>query len=227
MNKYEIVKRIEQFAPLETQEKWDCSGWLAQTGNKDVNKIMLALTVTENIINQAQSEKCDMIISHHPLFCVPLDWKCFDIYCAHTNMDLAQGGTTDRLTEVLGFSKNYSEGGFLRYVDVEISVFEFAKKLKLISPNLRYVNNSGVEILKKIGFCAGSGSEFITEAFENGADALVTGDIKFHTALESPVVLFDIGHFESEIGVLSVFEKLIGNETEIIYAKEESPFLTI
>ena len=27
MNKYEIVRKIEEFAPLETQETWDCSGW--------------------------------------------------------------------------------------------------------------------------------------------------------------------------------------------------------
>ena len=27
LNKYEIIRKIEEFAPLETQEKWDCSGW--------------------------------------------------------------------------------------------------------------------------------------------------------------------------------------------------------
>ena len=27
MNKYDLVRKIEEFAPLETQEKWDCSGW--------------------------------------------------------------------------------------------------------------------------------------------------------------------------------------------------------
>lgn len=42
----------------------------------------------------------------------------------------------------------------------------------------------------------GSGAEFIQEAFEYGADALVTGDFKFHTALDSPIILFDLGHFE-------------------------------
>ena len=78
--------------------------------------------------------------------------------------------------------------------------------------------------MRKIAFCAGSGSEFIQQAFEKGADAFVTGDVKFHTALDSPIVLFDIGHFESEILVLPVFEKLIGSDIEYVYAKEESPF---
>ena len=71
----------------------------------------------------------------------------------------------------------------------------------------------------------GSGTEFIQEAFENGADALVTGDLKFHTALDSPIVVFDIGHFESEIMVLDVFEKLINNYVKVVRAKEHSPLI--
>ena len=31
MNKYEIVRKIEEFAPLMSQEKWDCSGWIVNT----------------------------------------------------------------------------------------------------------------------------------------------------------------------------------------------------
>ena len=41
MNKYEIIKRIENFAPCESAETWDCSGFIAETGRKEVSKIML------------------------------------------------------------------------------------------------------------------------------------------------------------------------------------------
>ena len=72
MNKYEIVSKIEKFAPLETQEKWDCSGWAVERANNiEVNKILFALTVTDDIVTQAKEKNCDMIISHHPLFFVP------------------------------------------------------------------------------------------------------------------------------------------------------------
>ena len=109
MNKYEIVNKIERFAPLETQEKWDCSGWVINAGNSDrVNKILFALTVTDKIIQQASTQGCDMIISHHPLFFVPIEWKDINIYCAHTNLDKAEGGTTDRLIKKLGFTKTES-----------------------------------------------------------------------------------------------------------------------
>ena len=230
MKKREIVRKIEQFAPLETQEKWDCSGWLVETENKDIKKIMLCLTVTDDVVRQAREQNCDMIISHHPLFTVPLLYKNIDIYCAHTNLDRAQGGTTDTLIKTLGLAKfivaNSGEG-FVRYINYETSLQDFVKRLKKISPHLRYVNNKGVTKLKRIAFCAGSGTEFIQEAFENGADALVTGDLKFHTALDSPIVVFDIGHFESEVLVLSVFEQIIGNGIGFVYAKEKSPFISI
>lgn len=226
MDKYEITNRIEKFASLEIQEPWDCSGWLVETKKSDVKKVMLALTVTENVYKQACKQQCDMIISHHPLFSVPLGWKNIDIYCSHTNMDLADGGTTDKLIRILGYNPTFAES-FVRYLDLNISLDEFTNKLRKISPNLRYVNNKNTKSLKKIAFCAGSGSEFINEAYQNGADAFVTGDLKFHTALESPIVLFDIGHFESEIMILDVFEDLIGNDVEIVRAVERSPFINI
>ncbi len=221
MNKYEIVKKIETFAPPEFAESWDCSGWLSETKRFEVSKIMLCLTVTENIINQARENDCDMIVSHHPLFFVPMEWKDIDIYCAHTNLDKTSGGTTDTLINALNLKVSQSEE-FVRYVDCEISVDDFVKKLAKISPNLRYVNNNGTKILKKIGFCAGSGSEFIKDAYKNGADAFVTGDLKFHTAVESPIVLFDIGHFESEILILPILKDLISVNS--IFADEKSPF---
>lgn len=238
MDKYEIIQKIENFAPPETQESWDSSGWLVETSKKDVKNIMLCLTVTENVFRQA--ENCDMIISHHPLFSVPTVWKNKDIYCAHTNFDKASGGTTDCLIEHIfpnctintphpgplpSGEEEDNSTAFLRYVDINISVSDLTEKLRKISPNLRYVNNKNVKELKRIAFCAGSGSEFIIEAYENGADAFVTGDVKFHTALESPLVFFDIGHFESEIISLKVFEKLIGKEVKIFRAKEQSPFI--
>lgn len=227
MNKQVIVEKIENFAPLELAEDWDCSGWLVNTGKDEVNKIMLALTVTDGVIEQAEKNNCDMIISHHPLFYIPLEYKNINIYCAHTNLDRTQGGTTDTLIDLLGLSK-YKTGidnsSFLRYVDCKYSVEGFAGLLSKVSPNLRYVNNKKIEKINKIAFCAGSGSEFIREAAKSGADALVTGDLKFHTALESEIVVFDIGHFESEIPVLSVLKHIL-NEENVIFSEEKSPFI--
>ncbi len=262
MNKYEIVKRIENFAPIETAESWDCVGFMAETKKVDINKIMLCLTPTNDVIKQALAQNCDMIISHHPMFEINCHSELvsesftpkIDIYSAHTNMDLAYGGTTDTLIKTfidIFNKKNYPspefvnsqssltnsslslkgrgerEADFVRYIEFEdfVELDKITNILRKISPNLRYVNNNRIERVKKIGFCAGSGSEFISEAQTQGADCFVTGDLKFHTALDSELVVFDIGHFESEILILPVFEKIIGDGVEIVYANESSPFI--
>lgn len=224
MNKYELVKKIEDFAPLETQEKWDSSGWIIDGPNNDVNKVLFALTITNKVVEQAVKSGCDLIISHHPLFYVPLGYKKINMYCAHTNFDKAIGGTTDLLLNQLHF-KGKPYGEFVRIVELENEMSVEFLKLKLIhiSPKLRMINNNDVKFIKTIGFCAGSGSEFINET---PCDAFVTGDLKFHTAVESDKVVFDIGHFESEIFAVRALKELTGlNEKEGIIADEKSPFI--
>lgn len=240
MNKYEIIRKIEEFAPLETQEKWDCSGWGVNIGagvniggknvdtrnenlENDVKKVMFALTVTDDVVKQAREQNCDMIISHHPLFYVPLKWKDINIYSAHTNLDRAEGGTTDTLIKKLGFQKT-ENFDFVRIVRLNkpITVEELRNKLIKISPKLRYVNNFNTEQIQSIGFCAGSGSEFINEI---ETDAFVTGDLKFHTALDVNKVVFDIGHFESEIFAPEILKNITEVGENGIIAYEKSPFI--
>lgn len=221
MNKYEIVRKIEEFAPLETQEKWDASGWIVELANNEVNKIMFALTITDKVFEQAITQNCDMIISHHPLFFVPLEYRKINMYCAHTNLDRAEGGTTDLIIKKLGLKKSYNDD-FVRVVELEkpISVEELKNKLLKISPKLRYVNNYDAQEVQTIGFCAGSGSEFIGQT-----DAFVTGDLKFHTALDAKKVVFDIGHFESEIFAPELLREITGVGEKGVIADEKSPFI--
>lgn len=226
MNKYEIVKIIENFAPSELQEKWDCSGWVVETQKTEVKKVLVALTLTEDVFNQALKNNCDMIVLHHPMFSVPLYLSDIDVYCAHTNMDKALGGTTDTFVEALGLSA-YPIGEFLRIVDLDISLKDLSAKLKKLSPNARLVNNKNVQKVSKIAFCGGSGMDMYNEAIENGCDCFVTGDLKYHSAVESEIVLYDVGHFESEILIKKVFQGLIKDKIEVILANENSPFKTI
>ncbi len=215
MNKYDLVKIIENFAPLELQEKWDCSGWVVATSQTDVKRVMIALTVDEKVFKQALNKNCDMIISHHPMFSVPLAFRGIDIYCAHTNMDKALG------------LHGSPEGEFLRIVEKNISVKELAQKIKKVSSNARLINNNSVQNVSKIAFCAGSGMDLYNEAIENDCDCFVTGDIKYHSAIDAQIVMFDVGHFESEILIKKVFYGLIKDKIEVVIADENSPFKTI
>lgn len=222
MNKYEIVKKIEEFAPLENQESWDASGWVVDLPEAKVKKVMFALTVTDDILEQAIKSGCNMIISHHPMFFVPWKYRNINIYCAHTNLDKAIGGTTDTLIKALHFEGRF-HNDFVRIVNLENEMSVEFLKLKLlpISPRLRIVNNKKVKTIKTIGFCAGSGSEFIKDT---PCDAFVTGDLKYHSAVETDKVVYDIGHFESEIMSVALLKELSGLNEKGLIAYEESPF---
>ena len=59
--------------------------------------------------------------------------------------------------------------------------------------------------------CGGSGSHLISSAARAGADAFITGDIKYHTFTEAPreMLVADIGHYESEKFSLEILYDLI------------------
>ena len=163
-----------------------------------------------------------MIISHHPMFSVPWKYRNINIYCAHTNFDKAKGGTTDILLKALHL-QGKTINDFVRIVDLESEMSVEFLKLKLlpISPHLRIVNNKKVKTIRTIGFCAGSGSDFIQST---PCDAFVTGDLKYQTAIESNKVIYDIGHFESEIISIGFLKELTCVGDKGILANEESPF---
>ena len=226
MNKYDLVNLIENFAPLELQEKWDCSGWQVDTISKEVKKVLIALTVNDDVFSQAILNNCDMIIAHHPIFCVPINFSSINIYSAHTNMDKALGGTTDTFVEALGMTA-HPIGDFLRIADVKISLKDLIKKIKKVSQNARIINNKKVENVSKIAFCSGSGFDLYDEVLENGCDCFITGDLKYHSAVDSNIVIIDAGHFETEILIKKVFQGLIKEKIEVIIADEKSPFQNI
>ena len=113
---------------------------------------------------------------------------------------------------------------FVRIVDLEHEMSVEFLKLKLlpISPHLRIVNNNNIKSIKTIGFCAGSGSEFIEDT---PCDAFVTGDLKYHTAVETNKVVYDIGHFESEIFAVNFLKELAEVNDKGLIADEKSPFI--
>lgn len=228
-----IVNVLENFAPLELQEAWDNCGFQIDFVQREIKKVLLCVSVTQDIINQAVTGNFDLIISHHPLFFVPFEFnKNIPIYSAHTNLDKAEGGTTDTLVEDLELSgaQKITVGDFLRLVQVKepIQLEDFVKLLKekLNIEKIRVVNNLNQIKISKIAFCAGSGADFLLEAENAKADVFVTGDVKYHTALESNVIIIDAGHFESERPVLKKIKKILEPlNLEVMEADEKSPFI--
>lgn len=64
----DICAVMEKLAPQNLAEKWDNVGLMLGSNVWPVNRIMLALDLTEEVANQAYVQKVDMIITHHPFF---------------------------------------------------------------------------------------------------------------------------------------------------------------
>jgi len=62
-----------------------------------------------------------------------------------------------------------------------------------------------------VAICGGAGSFLISKALSLGADAYVTGDIKYHEffGAEGMMLLCDIGHYESEQFTTDLFIELL------------------
>ena len=112
-----LVQFLERWAPKRLALDWDNPGLAIGDLSKNVSKILLTLTVTEETVEFAVKNGFEMIISHHPLFFKPLKALRKDtpigkivykvvsndivIYSAHTNMDIADGGINDILVKIL------------------------------------------------------------------------------------------------------------------------------
>ncbi len=251
MKAYEIIKKIEDFAPLSLACSWDNSGFLCGDKEKEVKKVLLTLDINLNTVNEAISEKSDMIISHHPMFFSGLKKIDFSttegkivkllikndilVYAAHTNMDAAENGINQKLAEVF----ELSDIGVLEPIDEKTGIGRFgtlkeemtAKKFsELVKERLNtpYVRVCGEKNIKKLAICSGSGADYFEFAAKNGCDALLTGDVKYHTALDakdSGICIIDAGHFPTEKLVSEIFSGILENcPIEIAVSRDKDVF---
>ena len=87
-----LLNVLEEIAPLALAEEWDNSGMQIDTGKKEVERILVALEITERVIDEAVREKCGMIVCHHPLLFVPVRRIAPDFTVGHYILRLIKEG---------------------------------------------------------------------------------------------------------------------------------------
>jgi dinuclear metal center YbgI/SA1388 family protein len=116
---------------------------------------------------------------------------------------------------------------------------EFALQVKtaLGANSLRLVGDAGRRVAK-VALCGGSGSSLLAEAVRQGADVLVTGDVKYHEAKNAEsqgIALIDGGHFATEQLMVAGLSAVLRREAEkkglnVVFHEmkgESDPFRTI
>lgn len=240
----EIISKIERYASPDLAESWDNTGWQINLHHDYTNRVLVALSFTKDVLEQAITNDCDLIITHHP----PIFHKLNKIdnniliqaikhnicvYSAHTNLDKTYGSTTDALCGVLGLKNLITVNDYIKisHLKDEIALDEFISGVKqsLDSQRIKLINPSNIQTIRNVAICAGAGGSYIETLHDYDIDIYITGDIKFHAALEvEGFAVADIGHFESELPVLPLIQGLIAKAgVETIIAREQVPWTYI
>jgi len=244
----EIINSIESVAPRSAQEEWDNSGMQVGDTGREVSSVLLTTDITEDVVNEAVMNGCQLIVSHHPLLFHGLKQVCgqtpqarvvemaikhdIAIYSAHTNLDSVPGGINTKLAERLGISEYrlLTESGLgaigklphpMNYLDFIAYVREV-----LDCTYMRYTR-AAKEQVQTVALCGGSGAEFIGEAIEQGADVYLTADCKYHEFQDADgqIGLIDIDHWISERHAREIFRDIIAplGVTCIISKTDKTP----
>lgn len=234
----DIAKTIEDFAPTSLQESYDNTGLQIGDPEMKVSAVLLCLDVTEEILREAERRQCNMIVSHHPLLFSGLKHICgstpterivtealrknIAIYASHTNLDSAIEGVSYEIAHSLNMRNlevlcpnpaNPATGLGIIGDITPTPKLEFLRKAKetLGVAHLKYSAQSPQIVVRRVALCGGSGASLIKDAITAGADALLTGDLKYHdfTSYGYAILLADIGHYESELCTKKLFSRII------------------
>lgn len=220
MNLIKLDKGLRQI--FGESEKWDCDGIQINCGNP-IQKAVVSLDLTSDVIEYVKNKKADVVINHHPLIFDPLNEISFSdstgkriigcirnnisVSAYHTCLDIVDGGVNDCLCDILGIKNTVKFLPFARLGNLE-KVYDFELFVKLCEERL---NTKAQNILdcgkkvKNIAVISGCGKDYIKEVAGTGADTFLTGEVN-HSAIidckEYGINLVCATHFATENIVL-------------------------
>lgn len=231
---HEIETALFELAPRELAQEWDNVGLLIGRPRREVQRVLVALDITEEVIAEAEREQMDAIVAHHPI--MNCAWRPvqtirsddiqgrklmrlieYDIaaICMHTNLDAASSGVNDTLAAALGLEQvELLEGGEgiarMGLLPEPMTIQRFLARVEdCLRPNgVRYVD--GGRLIRWVAVGGGACGEYFSAAAEK-CDAFVTADVKYDQFLDAKALgltLVDAGHFPTEdvvCGVLSQY----------------------
>jgi dinuclear metal center YbgI/SA1388 family protein len=114
----DIIKFLQDFAPLDLAEEWDNVGLILGDAGGSAGRVMTCLTVTPATAEEAVVSKVQLIVTHHPVLFRPskrltaasaegkmllsLIQAGVAVYSPHTAFDNTRGGINDLIAAKLG-----------------------------------------------------------------------------------------------------------------------------
>ncbi len=228
----ELYDKMSAAIPEALSEEWDNDGLMCSPDvSAEVKRVLLALDVTEEIVDYAIERSYDLIISHHPLIFRPVSKinaenhiarkiiklinNGVSVFSFHTRLDKVGGGVNDCLARALKLSSvtPFGEGGMGRIGtlprEMELDEFsEYAKRV-LGADSLKYTD--AYNSVSRVAVLGGDGKDFVDAAIEAGADTYLSGRISYNVMEEAPelgINLIEAGHYHTEAPVLAYLSEL-------------------
>lgn len=252
----EIINVIEQFAPPACQAPWDSSGLQTTALTQETDRIAVFLDPLPHVIARAATAGAGFLLSHHPLSLNPQlpnkqnNWffslkelleANLHLYAAHTSLDVQFEGPASWLGRELGLEdmkpleasdcgcKGKAGYGGIGHLPFPVRFPELLNRILNIT-NCAEASLCGprpCQEISVVAWCGGSGASFISRAAEMGAQLYVTGDIKYHYALEAPIPVLDVGHHALEEEMMARFARVLEREmpsVKVMFLPSLSPF---
>ena len=235
----QVLDALEQYAPLPLQDGFDNAGLqIGLTVEQEVAGALLCLDVTEAIVDEAERLGCNLIVAHHPLLfhglksitgknyvercVVKAIQKGITIYAAHTNLDNAQGGVNYRIADTIGLTN-------LQFLDSKVATVpagagvigdlpeamneqDFLLRLKQLF-NIRCIRHNPLSgrMIHRVALCGGAGGFLLPNAIAQGADAFLTGEMRYHDYFghDDELLIAEMGHYESEQYTIDIFAEVL------------------
>lgn len=219
----ELVKKIEETAPLRNAAAWDKSGLQVASTKSEIQTLAVCLDPTPASVTKALAVGADCILSHHPLTLSPslpsrlddyhhvlrlLLGRDVALYAAHTSLDTNPAGPVGWLADELHLSETHvleplSEGdarsqfgyGLVGNLSSALAWADFLVLLKpFVDLDMASVCGEIPSRVRRVAYCTGSGASLYKFAQDALADVYITGDIKYHAALVATRAILDVGH---------------------------------
>ncbi|AHH45419.1 Nif3-like dinuclear metal center hexameric protein [Mesomycoplasma bovoculi] len=199
------IKNVVDFLKFkftsEFAAPWDTEGLEVPSAQKTLDKILVALDLTQKVLEQAITSKVGLIIIHHPFFFYEtkvdeykkapykkviyskLRKEGIAVYTLHTSYDSTNHSTANAILKNLGLQV-YEKKAIDNYnliVDVKTNfnlvVSAVQQNLKLLQLQSNVTKNF---VVKKLAILPGSGGiEAVLTAKKNKADLVLTSDLKW------------------------------------------------
>ena len=229
----EIYEMLSDRIPEDLREEWDNDGIMCCADDlATVNRALVTLDVTEEIVDYAIDNGFDLIVSHHPLVFKPLNAidpenhiarkviklirAGVSVISLHTRADKVRGGVNDCLARILGLQDIEPFGddclGRIGHLERETSIEDFATLLKSALGIDKILVSDAYNPVYSVALVGGDGKGYIGEAIEMGADTYLSGRIGYNVmeeAQEMGINLIEAGHYATEFPVTKFFTNLL------------------